>query len=134
MARFAICCACEVLSALDERGSRQLRRNARRIVAREVGNRNPLAACKLHWAGAQNDPKKADEYRYRNGPNGIESNAQTFGLQPHVDFPAAKTRRSTGSFRKRTPVAANSALTSAGAAAAVPGSPMPPGAATLRIK
>ena len=33
-----------------------------------------------------------------------------------------------GSCRKRTPVAANNAFASEGAAATVPGSPMPPGA------
>jgi hypothetical protein len=55
----------------------------------------------------------------------IESR-RTIPLQ--ADF---KTAGSTGSFRRRLPVAAKIALVTAGAIVAVPGSPIPPGASVL---
>ena len=91
----------------------------------QCGTRLPPAKC--IGPGPSNDPKKIDEYRCRNDHSRVEGETPSPGKQSHADCPAAKACRSTGSFRKRTPVAANSALASAGAAPVVPGSPMPAG-------
>src|SRR5206468_1021546 len=51
----------------------------------------------------------------------------------HDRSPQAKRRlRSIGSVRTRLPVAAKTALATAGAVTAVPGSPIPPGASPFR--
>src|ERR1700738_374413 len=53
----------------------------------------------------------------------------------HGPSPQAKRSwRSSGSFRTRLPVAAKTALASAGAVTAVPGSPMPPGGSPFRTR
>jgi hypothetical protein len=52
----------------------------------------------------------------------------------HAGFFRASTSRSTGSRRNLMPVAANSALHSAGGAAVVPVSPIPPGASPLLMR
>src|ERR1700682_1618830 len=131
MTRFAVGRACKVSAVLDQGGAGELLRNTRGITATVVRDRNAFAARKMHRTGAQNGPKKVDEYRCSSGRKGVEPKPQPPRLHSHADFPAANAWRSIGSFRKRTPVATNSALASAGAAAAVPGSPMPPGASTL---
>src|ERR1700683_3898607 len=131
MARFTVGCACEVAAALNQGGLGELLRNTSGIAAPVVAHRDALAARKMHGAGAQHDPQKVDECHRSNGRHGVESETQRSRFNHHADSPAASACRSTGSFRKRTPVAANSALASAGAAAAVPGSPIPPGASVL---
>ena len=86
----------------------------------------------------------AHDLEFRRWPGGVDRRiCQTFAASPaepgnsywglaraHEPFAAVRS----GSLRTRFPVAANTALTMAGAIAAVPGSPIPPGASLLSVK
>src|SRR6267143_4250065 len=82
------------------------------IEQRRIGHRSGLAAT----AGDRQD----DDERHKDA----------HGVSPQAE----RSWRTRGSFRIRLPVAAKTALASAGAVTAVPGSPIPPGFSKLRTR
>ena len=93
-----------------------------------VGERDPVAARESGRPGAEHVP--GDESEHRDGDKRGRGDEDAPDGS-HAAFLTASSLRSTGRLRKRTPVAAKSALASAGAAIEVPGSPMPPGACAV---
>jgi hypothetical protein len=90
----------------------------------------PLA--EWSWADLEALPQtevKVDIH-WRQEPSTWQREARHISIA-HAAFKAAGA---TGSFRRRLPVAAKIALATAGAIAAVPGSPIPPGACVLETR
>ncbi len=131
MAGLAIGGADEITPTLDEARILEARRNAGRIGQLRVAQRNPVSAREIGRSGAKDVP--ADE------SEGSDGNKRGRRKQdaPEVSsrgFPRRELLAIDGETSQRTPVAANSALASAGPAIEVPGSPMPPGASPFRTR
>ena len=111
VAGLAIGGADEITPPVDEARVLEARRNAGRIGQLIIAERDAVPACEIRWPGAKDVP--ADESESSDGDE-RGRRKQDAPEGPHAAFLSASCLRSTGRFRSRTPVAANSALASAG--------------------
>jgi hypothetical protein len=112
----------------------EFRRHSGRIRATILSERYLLAACEVGGQRSEHDPCKNDHCRgadRHEAPQCITLCTTVVFDSTHAGFLPARTSRSIGSCLKRIPVAAKTAFARDGAAATVPGSPIPPGASSL---
>src|SRR3984957_16887872 len=131
MAGLAIGGADEIAPPVDEARVLEAFGERRRGGQLVVAEHNPIPTCEISRPGAKDDP--ADEAE-RGDDNEGGRREQGAPEAPHAALLGASCLRSIGRLRNRTPVAAKSALASAGPATEVPGSPMPPGASPFRTR
>src|SRR5258706_8574292 len=121
----------EISSPRDEAGLAQLGRHAGGIRARIHRQGNAPPAGEIHRAGLEKHPARDHQYDRGNDGGGEQKSSAYRTCRAHADFLPAKISRSIGSLRSLIPVAAKMALQTAGGAAVVPVSPIPPGASSL---